>query len=158
MAGLGDLFQRIARSLEEASAQRPGDDLRARLGYGTEDEDEGEFEQEEGSIWEPQVEPEAESVPAPATARTAGTMRAPEPRWVRASESLRPSAGYRTPASEVVPTVGRPSPAAPHHPRVPPGSMLAARVRARLHTPDALREAFVVKEVLDRPLARRRRR
>ena len=40
MASLGDLLQRIARSLEEAREQGPADDLRARLGYGAEDEDE----------------------------------------------------------------------------------------------------------------------
>ena len=156
MAGLGDLLQRISRSLEEASAQRPGDDLRARLGYGTEDED--EFEREEGSIWEPEAAHEAESGPEPAAARTAGTMRAPEPQRARASESLRPFAGYRTPAPEAVPGVGRRSPAAPPPRAVPPEAVLAERIRARLRTPDALREAFVVKEILDRPLARRRRR
>ena len=158
MAGLGDLLQRIAHSLEEASAQRPGDDLRARLGYGTGDEDGDELA--EGSIWEPEAEPESksESDRAPRTARTTGTMRTPEPLRAPAPEPLRSSAAYRTRATGVDAAVGRPSPAAPPRPHAPPESLLSERVRARLRTPDALREAFVVKEILDRPLARRRRR
>ena len=40
----------------------------------------------------------------------------------------------------------------------PPSDEVMARIRARLSTPDALREAFVIKEILDRPLARRRAR
>ena len=157
MAGLGDLLQRISRSLEEASAQQPGDDLRARLGYGTGDEDDDD--PSEGSIWEPEAEPMAESAPAPDTARATGTTRTPKPRWAPASETLRSSAGgYRAPPPEAVARVGRPSPAAPPRPHAPPESLLSERVRARLRTPDALREAFVVKEILDRPLARRRRR
>ena len=62
MAGFGELLQRIAHSLEEASAQRPGDDLRARLGYGTGDEDEDELES--GSVWEPETTPEPGAVRA----------------------------------------------------------------------------------------------
>jgi len=154
MAGLGDLLQRISRSLEEASAQRPGDDLRARLGYGTGDED----ELAEGSIWEPEAEPRPESTRTPDTARATGATRTPEPRWVPASETLRSSAAYRTPAPGVAPGARRPSPPAPPRPHAPPESLLSERIRARLRTPDALREAFVVKEILDRPLARRRRR
>ena len=155
MAGLGDLLQRMARSLEEASARQPGDDLRARLGYGTGDEDDDE--PAEGSIWEPEAEPEREPARA---AGTAGTLRTPEPRWAPAPGTM-PSparhARHRTPAPEVVPAVRRSSPAAPPHTRIPPESLLSERIRARLRTPDALREAFVVKEILDRPLARRRR-
>ena len=152
MAGLGDLLQRMARSLEEASARQPGDDLRARLGYGTGDEDDDE--PAEGSIWEPEAEPEREPARA---AGTAGTLRTPEPRWAPAPRTMPSHALHRMSAPEVVPAVRRPSPAAPHHSRVPPESLLSERIRARLRTPDALREAFVVKEILDRPLARRRR-
>ena len=61
MAGLGELLQRIARSLEEAQAQRPADDLRARLGYGTGDDDEDEPASD--AVREPEAAPE------PATAR-----------------------------------------------------------------------------------------
>ncbi|MDP6604519.1 MAG: hypothetical protein QGG17_10030 [Rhodospirillales bacterium] len=40
-----------------------------------------------------------------------------------------------------------------------PGEMaLSARLRARLRTPHSLREAFVVKEILDRPVGMRRGR
>ena len=158
MAGLGDLLQRISRSLEEASAQRPGDDLRARLGYGTGDEDDDD-DPSEGSIWEPEAEPRPESARAQDTARATGTTRTPEPRWAPAAETLRSSAGgYRAPPHEAVVGVGRPLPAAPPRPHASPESRLSERVRTRLRTPDALREAFVVKELLDRPLARRRRR
>ena len=158
MAGLGDLLQRISRSLEEASAQQPGDDLRARLGYGTGDEDDDDAS--EGSIWEPEAEPRPESSRVPDTARATGTTRKAEPRRAPAHETLRSFAGgYRAPPSEVVARVGRLAPAAPpRRPHAPPESLLSERVRARLRTPDALREAFVVKEILDRPLARRRRR
>ena len=38
MAAFSDLLQRIVRDLEQAGAQQPGDDLRARLGYGTGDD------------------------------------------------------------------------------------------------------------------------
>ena len=149
MAGLGDLLQRIARSLEEANARQPGDDLRARLGYGTGDDDEDD-EPAEGSI----REPEQESTHAAGTART---LRTPEPRWAPAPETMPSPARHRTSAPGVVPAVRRPSPGAPLHSHVPPESLLSKRIRARLRTSDALREAFVVKEILDRPLARRRR-
>ena len=157
MAGLGDLLQRISHSLEEASAQRPGDDLRARLGYGTGDENDDDAS--EGSIWEPEAEPRPESSRAPDIAGGTGETRKAEPRRAPAHETLRSFAGgYRAPPSEGVAGVGRPSPTAPPRPHAPPESLLSERVRARLRTPDALREAFVVKEILDRPLARRRRR
>ena len=165
MASLGDLLQRIARSLEEAREQGPADDLRARLGYGTGDED----ELAEDVVWEPETE----------TARTGPTGREPEtgaartqpidwePKTVWRPPAARtpapPTAGprasgsIRAPASETALGVRRSPPAAPHRLRAPSESPLPERVRARLRTPDALREAFVVKEVLDRPLARRRR-
>ena len=157
MAGLGDLLQRIARSLEEASAQRPGDDLRARLGYGTGDDDEDD--PAEGAIWDPEVDPEAEAarthpigwkpktVWSPGTARTRGRPSADS----EAPETLRAR-------SRVPPTGRRPhAPSAQRQPAIS-ASALSERIRARLRTPDALREAFVVKEILDRPLGRRRSR
>ena len=152
MAGLGDLLQRIARSLEEAGAQQPGDDLRARLGYGTGDDDEDELA--EDAVWEP----EPETARAPGTARTAPTSRTPGPVQAPAPGTLRTSPAHRAPFPEVVPRDRRPSPTAPPHAHARPESLLSERIRARLRTPDALREAFVVKEVLDRPLGRRRRR
>ena len=150
MAGLGGLLQRIARSLEEAGAQQPGDDLRARLGYGTGDEDEDELA--EDAVWEP----EPETARAPGTARTAPTSWTPGP--TQAPGTLRKSPAHRAPSPEVVPRDRRPSPTAPPHAHARPESLLSERIRARLRTPDALREAFVVKEILDRPLGRRRRR
>lgn len=148
MAGLGDLLQRIARSLEEAGAQQPGDDLRARLGYGTGDEDEDELA--EDAVWEP------ETARTPGTARTAPTSWTPGP--TQAPGTLRTSPAHRARSPEVVPRDRRPSPTAPPHAHARPESLLSERIRARLRTPDALREAFVVKEILDRPLGRRRRR
>ena len=170
MASLGDLLQRIARSLEEAREQGPADDLRARLGYGSGDEDEDEFEQAEDAIWEPETE----------TARMGPTDREPETRAARTQPiDWEPKTVWRPPAARkpaqpvtdspasgpirasapaAAPGHRRSSPAAPHRTGIPSESLLSERVRSRLRTPDALREAFVVKEVLDRPLARRRRR
>ena len=158
MAGLGELLQRIARSLEEAQAQRPADDLRARLGYGTGDDDEDEPA--------PDAVREPEAAPEPATARTSKTAREPETVW-SPKRSRTPAYGTAAPrASEALRAspAGRDIGSRPASPGTPPrldassAFLLSERVRARLRTPDALREAFVVKEILDRPLARRRRR
>ena len=158
MAGLGELLQRIARSLEEAQAQRPADDLRARLGYGTGDGDEDEPA--------PDAVREPEAAPEPATARTSKTVWEPETVW---SPKTPRTPAYQT-ATPRVSEALRASPAGgdirsrPASPGTPPrldassASLLSQRIRARLRTPDALREAFVVKELLDRPLAGRRRR
>ena len=159
MAGLGDLLQRIARSLEEANAERPADDLRARLGYGTGDEDEDDEAQD--TVREPEPEPSRE----PGTARTRPTRWKPETVWspeaapkpVRASAGSEASAALRAPAPVPPFARRRHAPAAPHRP-ASSASAFPERIRARLRTPDALREAFVVKEILDRPLGRRRSR
>ena len=167
MAGFGDLLQRIAHSLEEAGAQRPGDDLRARLGYGTAEDEEEELASE--TVWEPETAREAETAPDSESARrpeathdagvprprptawAAKPPRAPAPATSRASATHHASLHDR--AFE-----GRQSIAAkPPHPHVPAASRISERLRARLHTVDALREAFVLKEVLDRPLGRRHR-
>ena len=157
MAGLGDLLQRIARSLEEASAQRPGDDLRARLGYGTGDEE--EEEPYEDAVWEPEEDAE----PGAARTRPSGwkpkTIWSPDTAGTRVRGSADSGAFETLRAPPPAPRSAR-RPYAPAAPRQPAtsASPLPERVRARLGTPDGLREAFVVKEVLDRPLARRRRR
>ena len=173
MAGLGDLLQRVARSLEEAQAQRPADDLRARLGYGTGDDDD---EPDSDSIWEPEAEREAETTRGSETARepeaagrpwaarrseTARTPWAagrPESPRAPAPGTLRTSVTHRTPPPGNVPGGRHSTPAAPSYPHASSAFLLSERIRARLRTPDALREAFVVKEILDRPLGRRRRR
>ena len=167
MAGLEALLQRIARSLEEAGAQQPGDDLRARLGYGTGEEAE---EQETDSVWEPERGPET------GREREAGrerdTARTPSPAWrpktVWSQESpgrpAPPSATRRESGMHGARAAGRSpggasgSRTTPPHAHASPAHALSERIRARLNTPDALREAFVVKEILDRPLARRRAR
>ena len=62
---------------------------------------------------------------------------------------------------DVEPQPPREPAAAPSHvPQagLPAEGMLSARVRAWLRAPDGLREAFVVKEILDRPVALRRGR
>ena len=152
MAGLGELLQRIARSLEEAQAQRPGDDLRARLGYGTGDDDEDELA--------PDAVREPEAAPEPATARTSKTAWEPKTVW---SPKTSRTTAHGTAALRASPA-GRDTRSRHASPGTPPrldassASLLSERVRARLRTPDALREAFVVKELLDRPLGRRRRR
>ena len=170
MASLGDLLQRIARSLEEAREQGPADDLRARLGYGAEDEDEDEFEPAEDAFREPETGAartrSTYREPEPETTRTQPIDREPKTVWrppaartpAQSAAELRASATMRAPAPEAASGHRRSPPAAPpRRPHAPSGSPLSERVRARLRTPDALREAFVVKEVLDRPLARRRR-
>ena len=162
MAGFGELLQRIVRDLEQAGAQRPGDDLRARLGYGPsgddDDEDFGAVDEsapaaarepdaagEAGTVWEP----EPARMPA-ATMREPAAARRPSAPQATASApaaSRAPRDAYRAPSR---------SPASPPHLPASPESLLSERIHARLRTPDALREAFVVKEILDRPLGRRR--
>ena len=157
MAGLGDLLQRIQRSLEEASAQQPADDLRARLGYGTGDDEE---EPESDAGWEPETEPDSryartpDPVWEPATARRSERPRTP----AQAAAVLRASAAPGTPRPGSVFDRGPHARAPSLHPPATPASVMSERIRARLGTPDALREAFVVKEILDRPLGRRPRR
>ena len=153
----GDLLQRIARSLEEARVQQPGDDLRARLGYGTEDEVEGELASD--AVWEPEAEPD------PGAARRRRPAWEPATVWRPEASGTPERASATRPAFETHPTPpagsslkGSASPATAPHPHTSPASVLSERIRARLRTPDALREAFVVKEILDRPLGRRRRR
>ena len=101
-----------------------------------------------------------ETARAPGTARGSGTARRPRtargpktarvPEASRATVTLRASETYRaTPSSLAAP---------PHHPHASPTSSLSERIRARLRGSDALREAFVMKEILDQPLGRRRRR
>ena len=158
MAGLGDLLQRIARSLEEANAQRPADDLRTRLGYGTGDDDEEDPASEAG--WELEGEPEAGSATRPHTVWKPPTARRRDasPTPAQAAAALRASAAPGVSRPGPVSGLGPQSRAAPARPPEAPASVLSERIRARLRTPDALREAFVVKEVLDRPLGRRRSR
>ena len=181
MASLGDLLQRIARSLEEARERGPADDLRARLGYGTGAED--DYEPAEDVIREPRAETDRtgpvdrESVPE--AARTRPTTREPETEAGRTRPTARrsetvwspPSPGtsarsaadarafgpMRAPPAETALRHRRSSPSAPPSSPVAAGAPLPQRIRARVRAPDALREAFVVKEILDRPLARRRR-
>ena len=168
MASLVDLLQRVARSLEEArEGGGPADDLRARLGYGPGDEDDDE--PAEDVIWESETEPArtrpAGREPEKGPARTRSIDWEPETIWrpPAARTPAPPAAGprasgsIRAPASEVALGVRRSAPAAPSRARAPSESPLSERIRARLRTPDALQEAFVVKEILDRPLARRRR-
>lgn len=173
MAGLGELLQRIARDLEQAGGQQPADDLRARLGYGPAgDDDEDDFADEPApadaretdSAWQPDAAGEPDTVWEPAR-RPAATAREPETAWkpaaARESTPLRapisPLAASRPPgATHRAPSGAPPSPSSPSHLPASPESLLSERIHARLRTPDALREAFVVKELLDRPLGRRR--
>ena len=151
MASLGELLQRVAQSLEEAGERGPADDLRARLGYGAGHEDDDELAED------------AFPEPAAETTRPEHTRRKPETVWkppaprTRARPVADSGAGpMRAPAAEAALRRSSPSRAPPSSPTTA-GMPLPERIRARLHGPDALREAFVVKEILDRPLARRRR-
>ena len=149
MAAFSDLLQRIVRDLEQAGGQRPGDDLRARLGYGTGDDVDNVDDVDDVDEPEPGAERarrstavrEPETVWKPVTAR--GPVASPAPATSRAPQAYRASP---------------PSPTTPSHPHPSSESLLSKRIRVRLHAPDALREAFVMKELLDRPLGRRRTR
>ena len=174
MAGLAEMLQRLARDLEQADAQRPEDDLRARLGYGpaeaaeavedvedVEDVGDADGEAASESIWgptaeatrKPEVVEEADSAWEPLSARG----REPATGWKPAPERMPAPPVSRTPGAAY--RASPPSaPAPPHHPRPSSEFLLPERIRARLHGQDALREAFVVKELLDRPLGLRRRR
>ena len=154
MAGFDELLQRIARSLEEAGAQRPGDDLRARLGYGTGDEDEDEDELTSDAIREPETGGQPETARTAQTAWRPAASRTP----LQASVTPRASETHRAPLVDSAFRGRISSRAAPPRPHASPASLLSERIRARLRTPDALREAFVVKEILDRPLGQRRGR
>ena len=157
MAGLEALFQRIARSLEEAGSQQPGGDLRARMGYGSEDEAE---ELASDPAWEPETGREPESARTPAPAWKPATVWSPETsgRPAPAGAAQRTAETHRAPTADRSRNGTAASRATLPHAHASPASALAEGVRARLRTPDALREAFVVKEILDRPLAQRRGR
>ena len=171
MAGFAEMLQRLARDLEQADAQRPEDDLRARMGYGpaedVEDVDDAAGEAASESIWGPAAEsarkPEAvEEADAgwelgPARAREPATAWKPAPERASAPPVSRtPGTPYRAPEA----TYRAPPPSAPASSPPRPSSelLLPERVRARLHGQDALREAFVMKELLDKPLGLRRGR
>ena len=160
MAAFGDLLQRISRSLEEAGAQRPGDDLRARLGYGAEDHDEDELASE--TAWEPAAARGAETVRASEAARDTGDPRTRTTAWAakppRAPARSRPSATHHAPSHDRASGGGLSAAAEQPHPHAANPSRVSERLRARLHAADTLREAIVLKEILDRPLGQRPRR
>ena len=146
MAGLRELLQRLAHDLEQAGAQQPGDDLRARLGYGSGDDVDDVDDVDE-------TEPGAE--------RARRSTAAGEPETVWKPMTAREPVASPAPATSRAPQAYRaspPSPTTPSHPHPSSESLLSKRIRVRLHAPDALREAFVMKELLDRPLGRRRTR
>ena len=132
MAGLGELLQRIARDLEQAGGQQPGDDLRAQLGYGPADEAEDMDDEPalDDGAWEPETDR------SPEVSRVSTTLRVAE---VHGTSPLSTSATL--PSQDA-----------------PPEPALTQRIRARMHALDTLREAFVIKELLDRPLGTRRKR
>ena len=146
MAGLRELLQRLAHDLEQAGAQQPGDDLRARLGYGSGDDVDDVDDVDE---------------PEPGAERARRSTAAGEPETVWKPVTAREPVASPAPATSRAPQAYRaspPSPTTPSHPHPSSESLLSKRIRVRLHAPDALREAFVMKELLDRPLGRRRTR
>ena len=163
MAGFGDLLQRITHSLEAAGAQRPGGDLRARLGYGTGDDDEDELASE--TAGEPEAEWISEKVRRSGTVRDTGPPRtrgtawaAKPPRAPAQAMSQAPASHRAAPHDRLFAGTLASTAAVPRPHASSTASRVSERLRARLQTPDALREAFVLKEILDRPLGRRRRR
>ncbi|MDE0239667.1 MAG: hypothetical protein OXQ84_05630 [bacterium] len=155
MAGLRAWFRQVAQAVEEEVAKQRGDSLRARPGYGTY----GNEEPEPDAVWES----ERETGRAPTQPWRAETVRSP---WSRnAPESPAPaSATRRAPEMRGAQHPGHSSwdtnglRESQPYAHASPTDAVMARIRARLGTPDALREAFVIKEILDRPLARRRTR
>ena len=137
---------------------------------GAGDDDEDELAQD--PVWEPETgrEPGAvrgpgtahgpEPARAPRSARMPGTAWTPEASRTPSPTTLPTPRSHRAPSPADNAFAGRPaSPAArPYALASSSASRISERIRARLRTPDALREAFVVKEILDRPLGRRRRR
>ena len=152
MAGLRTWFRQVAEAVKEEAARQRGDDPRARPGYGTYGNQE---EPGPDAVWES----EGETGRAPLrpwkaeSGRSPWSRNAPE-RPAPASTTQRPGAEPADPApwGTTAPRTTRP------HAHASPAHALSERIRARLGTPDALREAFVIREVLDRPLARRRAR
>lgn len=152
MAGLRALFRRVAQAVEEEAARQRGDDPSARPGYSTYHDRE---QPQPDAMWEP----ERETAHTPPRAWRAKTTRSP---WSREqSESPAPTSAtrrspetHRAQPTDLSPwdTVGS------SYAHASPTHAPLARIRARLGTPDALREAFVIREILDRPLARRRAR
>ena len=152
MAGLRAWFRQIAQAVEEEVAKQRGGDPRARPGYGSE-------EPEPDAVWEP----ERNSGRAPPRPWRTETVRSP---WRRNTpESPAPaSAMRRAPETRGAQRPGHSpwdtngSRGSLPYAHASPTDEVMARIRGRLDTPDALREAFVIKEILDRPLARRRAR
>ncbi|MCY4607569.1 MAG: hypothetical protein OXD40_03095 [bacterium] len=155
MTGLRALFRKVAQAIEEEAARQRGDDPRAHPGYGTY----GDREQPEPDpVWEPErdsarVSPwarERKTVQDPWSRETPGSPAPPSATRRRAPETRGARAADRPPWG----TTG--SRTALPYAHESPTHALLERLRGRLGAPDALREAFVVKEILDRPLARRR--
>ncbi len=146
MVGLRALFGQIFRVVEEAAARQSGADPGTGSGHDARDDRE---QPQPDAVWEPRQEP-----PRP---WRSNTTQSP---WSRGpSENPAPaSATRRAPGRHgEQPTDRSPWDMAGSR-TIPCAHALLARIRARLDTPDALREAFVIKEILDRPLARRRAR
>ena len=152
MAGLRTWFRQVAEAVKEEAARQRGDDPGAHPGYGTYGNQE---EPGQDAVWESEGE----------------TRRAPPRPWKEQSGRgpwSRSAPGRPAPASTTQRAGAEPADHAPWgttaarttrpHAHASPADAVSERIRARLGTPDALREAFVIKEVLDRPLARRRAR
>ena len=157
MAGLRAWFRQVAQAVEEEVAKQRGDDPRSRPGYGAHDAHE---EPAPDAEWETQRET-ARAPPRPWKAQTtreplepqrAGTSRASE------HDATCARAARCADVTGHSPWDGNGSRGSLPYAHASPSDAVMARIRARLVTPDALREAFVIKEILDRPLARRRAR
>ena len=116
-----------------------------------------------GWLRQAEREPERKTAHTPLRERKPQTVQSP---WSRSTPGSQepPGATLRAPKTQrVQPTDRSPwdtveSRTTQPYAHASPTHAPLARIRARLDTPDALREAFVIREILDRPLARRRAR
>ena len=158
----GSLMDRIRVRMEQLQVElqpEPGFD---RSAYGYEDDaaEDASFEDVDRADESPWRRPGGESAPAPAeryraaespgaVPRVAGSMRPPAPRRPTREASSAvpplPAAGGRV-ASPGLERTG------------PRRADRLQRLRRRIRNPDSLRELFLLREVIDRPIALRRPR
>ena len=181
----GSLMARLRERMEQLQSEMQPDAGFDRRAYGYEDDAGGEdatFEEvdlEEESPW--RRDPPDAPRPEPAPAGPTRPARAPEPPPTRAArrETFDPFAvggrqsgggirgGAPSPPPWESPARGRTSgplgedvrstPRDPE-PRSIRGATRSRRLRARLRQPESLRELFLLREVIDRPIALRRPR
>ena len=150
MADFLSRFRARLEAMQEELAPEAGFDRRA---YGYDDEEGAEdaaFEEEEESPWRRETDDDAPGAP-PAAARAGGAEEGSETR----SGTAGPGFGADGPQGHRPPTAPRSS--LPEERTRAPNVRRAQRLRAQLRQPEPLRDLFLLREVIDRPLALRRR-